>query len=330
MAKRTDGAPRGLKLGILETGRTTLREAIAPKAAVQETTAGLLELASLADRLGYHRLWLPEDHGDGSLQASPEILLPALGARTRRIRLGIGGVLLSCHPALRVAEGAHLLEAMFPGRIDLGLSEGAAPLDPRTFRLLVDDPDGAQTPERYERKLDEVVAFLRGGYPYGHPLSNARAYPTVPTRPEIWQVGGGASGMALAARHRIGFLHVLPERRGGDIAAEAGSVRRHDVDPFPRTAGGAGPRLALAARVLCAETERDALRLDEAARKSGAEGHAIVGSPARCRERLDALREASGASEVLVTTEGVETDARVRSFTLLAEACGLHSEVART
>jgi luciferase family oxidoreductase group 1 len=140
-----------MRVGILD--QSPVRSGGTPADAVHET----LELARAADRWGYHRYWLAEHHATPGLAGScPEILIGAVAARTSRIRVGSGGVMLSHYPALKVAEQFRMLETLHPGRIDLGI--GRAPgSDQRTARILRHGP-GALGIEHYPRQIQDLVA----------------------------------------------------------------------------------------------------------------------------------------------------------------------------
>src|SRR5512132_3502422 len=132
--------------------------------AIQET----LELAQICERLGYHRYWLAEHHSSRGLAGtSPEVLIGQVAARTSRIRVGSGGVMLSHYSALKVAEQFRVLETLFPGRIDMGL--GRAPgSDGLTARALRHGP-GAVPLEHFPQQLADLIGFLHDELPAGHP-----------------------------------------------------------------------------------------------------------------------------------------------------------------
>src|SRR5512132_2192568 len=151
-----------LRLGVLD--QSPVRSGGAVADAIHET----LELAELCDRLGYHRYWLAEHHSSKGLAGtSPEVLIGQVAARTSRIRVGSGGVMLSHYSPLKVAESFRVLEALFPGRIDLGI--GRAPgSDQRTARALRHGP-GAVPLEHFPQQLADLIGFLHDELPAGHP-----------------------------------------------------------------------------------------------------------------------------------------------------------------
>jgi luciferase family oxidoreductase group 1 len=157
------------------------------------------KIAIEAERLGYHRIWLGEHHGAERLAGSaPEILAAWLLARTSRIRIGTGGVLLQHYSPYKVAEQFRVLAALAPGRVDLGIGKAPGGL-PLTTRALSLSGGGHQAAD-FERKLEDLQAFLGEGVPECHPLHGARAFPTIPELPQRFLLGAGPTSAALAAR----------------------------------------------------------------------------------------------------------------------------------
>lgn len=240
-----------LPLSILDQspiiGTTTAVEAI------QHTIA----LAKLADRLGYQRYWCAEHHGlSGLADASPEILLARLGAETKGIRLGTGGIMLPYYASFKIAEQFRMLEALYPGRIDLGL--GRAPGGhPRTARVLFDGRP-IDTDEGFANQLAELSAIFRGQVPDGHPLSGQVASPVVPTSPEMWVLGssGGGASFAASLGMRFAFAHFINAYSGAEVAK---AYRQH-FRPWHEDK----PRLALAMLAICADDEAEAKAIEKA------------------------------------------------------------------
>jgi luciferase family oxidoreductase group 1 len=310
--------------------------------AIQET----LELAALADRLGYHRYWLAEHHSTAALAGSaPEVLIGQVAARTSRIRVGSGGVMLSHYSALKVAENFRVLETLFPGRIDLGI--GRAPgSDQRTARALRAGP-GALGIEHFPQQVADTVAFLHNCLPEDHPFAGVRAMPIGPTAPEVWLLGSSDESAAIAAEFGLAFsfAHFI-NADGGEHVARA---YRQAFKPAP---WGAAPRVSVAAFAVCADTEAEAVRLaqsrhlfiarlytgrggpypsveeaesysyspHELAIIEHAKRRSIAGDPSQVCERLLALAAAYDAEEIVVVTITHSVKARMRSYELLAEA----------
>ncbi|MCI0753120.1 LLM class flavin-dependent oxidoreductase [Teichococcus vastitatis] len=313
-------------------------------AAIRESLA----LAQLADALGYRRYWLAEHHNsDSHAGSAPEILISAIAATTRQIRVGSAGVMLPHYAALKVAEQFRVLEAVAPGRIDLGV--GRAPgSDGRTAYAL--NPAAAQSgADRFPAQLQEVLGWLGEGLPENHPFRAVRAQPEGPTRPEVWVLGSSDYGAQLAAYFGLpyGFAHFITDGAG---AAEALSLYRHE---FRAEAGRlVAPHAAIAVVAMCAETEAEAERLflsravwklsrdrgiypalpspEEAAAYPATPGErdklgrmrdrAAVGTPGQVRTKLEAMAAELGAEEVAVLSPIHDPEARRRSVRLLAEA----------
>src|ERR687896_1950666 len=161
-----------------------------------------LDLARLADRLGYERYWLAEHHNLPSIASSaPEIMIGHVASVTRRIRVGAGGIMLPNHAPLKVAETFRVLEALHPGRIDLGI--GRAPgTDPVTATALRRSPDGLDA-EDFPQQFAELLAFSGDGFPEDHPFRFVIAMPSDVGLPPIWLLG--SSGYSARVAGEMGF-----------------------------------------------------------------------------------------------------------------------------
>jgi len=315
-----------------------------PAEAIHETIA----LARLADQLGYHRYWLAEHHGLlGLADASPEILLARLGAETQRIRIGTGGIMLPYYASFKIAEQFRMLEALYPGRIDLGL--GRAPGGhPRTARVLFDGKP-MDSEEGFVRQLMELSAIFKGTVPDGHPLHGEIANPIVPTSPEMWVLGSSSGGASFAAHlgMRFAFAHFINAYTG----AQVGRAYREHFRP----GHDEKPQLALAVIALCADSKEEAeliekamlLRwawtamginrrmptLEEAAAHQITEREASIAARERPRAtigkvdevatRIIGLKAEFEADEVVVVAIAPAYEIRTRTLTQLAKAFGL-------
>src|ERR1700759_5533948 len=180
-----------LTLSVLD--QTPIRNGSDAPGALQET----IQLAKLADRLGYTRYWLSEHHNTITLAgAAPEILIARLAAETKGIRLGSGGIMLPNHSTLKVAENFRLLEALYPGRIDLGL--GRAPGGDRLTAQLL-NPSNTFDPQEYIRQIKDLHAFLADASTPGTFEGKVRAIPHIDTRPEMWMLTSSGESAYLAA-----------------------------------------------------------------------------------------------------------------------------------
>ena len=329
-----------LRLGVLD--QSPVRTGGSAADSVHET----LELAQAAERLGYQRYWLAEHHATPGLAGScPEILIGQVAARTSRIRVGSGGVMLSHYSALKVAESFRMLELLFPGRIDLGI--GRAPgSDGRTARTLrqVPEPAGA---EFFPEQIAELQGFLGDGLPAGHPAHGVRAMPEVPGAPELWLLGSSDQSAMMAAHFgaAFSFAHFINNEGGAEIT-------RAYTRNFKPSRAMAVPQASVAVFTVCAETEAEAWRLarsrelfilqlhtgrpgrypsvEEAeAYPYTAHERAIVeynrrrtvaGTPEQVRARLTALAADYGVDELIIVTITHDPKARLRSYELLAQA----------
>lgn len=321
-----------------------------------EALGASLELATTAERLGYHRYWVAEHHNTASLaSASPEVLVAAAAARTSVIRVGSGGVLLSHYSPLKVAETFRLLSALHPGRIDLGLGR-AAGTDPTTEAALQYRP-GALGDEHFAQKLDDLLGFLDGNLADDHPYRLVRAMPAgdvesgpVESGPDVWVLGSSSNGAAAAAYMGLpfAFAHFITAQFGPQIMR----AYRKGFAPSSRRQA---PQATAAVSVVCAETDGQASRLAASAavwhlRKEGGErgpllppeeaaalplssvdrarvdqhrSAMVVGSPETVWARLCELSGEFGVDELVVLTNCHDQAARLRSYRLLAEVAAI-------
>lgn len=307
-----------------------------------------IELARLADRLGYRRFWVAEHHNLPSVASgAPEVMIGAIAAATRHMRVGAGGVMLPNHAPLMVAERFKVLEGLHPGRIDLGI--GRAPgTDPLTT-LALRRREGGGADDFLER-FQELLWWKTGGFPADHPFRAIRVMPEDVEVPPIWLLGSSDYGGALAARVGLGFAFAH-HFASHDAADAVGRYRDH----FRPSQWLERPHAILTMAVICAESDEEAERLAASAdlshlrrargeygplvspeaalayARSPAEERArlgnrrrlVVGSPGRVRETLLATAQAVRADELMVMTAVFEHGARLRSYELLAEAFGL-------
>jgi luciferase family oxidoreductase group 1 len=256
--------------------------------------------------------------------------------------------MLSHYSALKVAENFRMLETLYPGRIDLGI--GRAPgSDPRTARALAHGP-GALGVEHFPEQIADLIGYVHGELPPGHPFRGVRAMPEGPTMPEVWLLGSSGESAALAAHFgtAFSFAHFISSEGG----VEATRAYLAEFRPSPMLAS---PRASAAVFALAADTEAEALRLarsrdlwilrlytgrpgafpsveeaeaypyteQELAIIRHARRRTIAGAPEQVRERLSALAAEYGIDELVIVTIAHEFKARLRSYQLLAEAFGL-------
>jgi luciferase family oxidoreductase group 1 len=212
-----------------------------------------LNLARLADRLGFTRYWMAEHHNLPSIASSaPDIMIGQIAAATQHMRVGSGGVMLPNHPPLMVAERFKVLEALFPGRIDLGL--GRAPgTDPVTSFALRRRQNGN---DDFLERFQELILFESGAFPQGHPFRAVHAMPQDVPLPPIWLLGSSGYSAQLAAMVGAGFsfAHHFAEH---DAVSAMLSYR----EGFKPSSARATPYAILACAVVCADTDAEAERL---------------------------------------------------------------------
>lgn len=215
-----------------------------------------LALAVHAEALGFHRYWVAEHHNSASIAGSaPEVLIAAIAATTRRIRVGSAGVMLPHYSALKVAEQFRVLEAIAPGRIDLGL--GRAPgSDGLTAHAL--NPNAAVAAEHFPAAVRDLLAWLAGERLVArHPFRDVIAMPSGPTVPEVWVLGSSDYGAQVAAHFGLPycFAHFITD---GEGCAEALETYRTGYRPSARHPE---PVPAVCVWALAADTEAEAARL---------------------------------------------------------------------
>jgi luciferase family oxidoreductase group 1 len=313
-----------------------------------QALANTIDLARLADRLGYERYWVAEHHGGPMLAGpSPEALVGPIAAATAGIRVGSGGVMLPHYSPFKVAETFSLLAGLYPGRIDLGIGR-AAGTDPLTsFALQRDRRE--RLPDDFPAQLAELLAYLQDRLPAGHPFAHlAQNLPGRPEVPQLWLLGSSPQSAIWAAE--LGLPYAFADFINSDGASIAADYRArcatHGHDEPPRT--------AVAVWVICAESDREAQRIaasgrmafkmlrqgrliavpdpDRAERFLAAEAPAlagrgrrrtVVGEPAQVREQLLEVAAEYGADEVIAVNITFSHEDRRRSYELLAGAFGL-------
>ncbi|MCW2966612.1 MAG: class flavin-dependent oxidoreductase [Solirubrobacteraceae bacterium] len=314
-----------------------------------DALANTLDLARLADELGYARYWVAEHHGGPMLaSAAPEVLIGPIASATQRIHVGSGGVMLPHYSPFKVAEAFSILAGLYPGRIDMALGR-ASGTDPLTTLALQRDRSRAM-PDDFPQQLAELLAHLEDDLPAEHPFAHLpRSLPGRPHAPEPWLLGSSPQSAIWAAQ--LGLPYAFADFINPDGAAIAQSYREQFADGVrePR------PHTLVAAWVICAETDDEAQRLasssrmtlrllrrgqlipvpppEKALRYLEHEGvpttgplagrRGIIGSPETVRAGLEELAESYGADELMVVTITHDHGARRRSYELIADTFGL-------
>lgn len=319
--------------------------------ATQDVAIGeSLALARLCDELGYHRYWVSEHHNSDSIVGTaPEILMAAIAATTRRIRIGSAGVMLPHYSALKVAEQFRVLEGIAPGRIDLGV--GRAPGSDRLTAYAL-NPNMSAVDE-FPRQVQELQCWVDGApLPEDHPFARITANPQGPTSPELWILGSSDYGARLAAYFGLpyAFAYFFSDGRGVEVAL---ALYRQNYRPSPRYPE---PIATICVWALAADTEAEARRLAttreywrvidferghrnalvsperaaahpytdaERARIEEIRRKAFVGTGGQVVAKIEALARELALDEIVVNTWTFDPAARRRSYELLAQAGGL-------
>ncbi|MFD3803291.1 LLM class flavin-dependent oxidoreductase [Streptomyces sp. NPDC058611] len=364
-AGRPEGGRGGIRDGIRGTAQG---QAPVPLSVLDLVTVGAgstarealrtsVEIARLAESRGYHRHWVAEHHSmPGVASSSPAVILAHLAAHTSRIRLGSGGVMLPNHAPLAVAEQFGTLEALAPGRIDLGL--GRAPgTDPRTAAALrgAGRLDGAA--DEFPRSLSELIRFLDDDFPHGHPYARVHAVPGPVQgpagRPPIWLLGSSGFSARLAGELGLPFAYAHHFSAAGTLPAldlYRQSFRPSAVLDAPYAVIGVAALAADTAAQARAEVLTGALSMLRL--RSGRPGliptpqeaaaypysplerefvearlvDIVHGTPDEVRSGLDDLAKRTGADELMLTANAHGGPVRLRSYGLIADAYGLPVE----
>jgi luciferase family oxidoreductase group 1 len=310
-----------------------------------DSFAASVALAQRAEELGYERVWYAEHHNMSQIASSAtSVLIAHVGAHTATIRLGAGGIMLPNHPPLVIAEQFGSLEAMYPGRIDLGL--GRAPgSDQNTMYALRRDPQSA---ESFPQDVLELQAYLAGRTR----VPGVEAIPGKGSHVPLYILGSSLFGAKLAAAFGLPYAfasHFAPAALHDAIAAYRAEFKPSEQLDAPYVIAGAN--------VVAADTAQGAAEQLQAIRRTRAIGlfarsrgvssdeleltdadadqllaaglaahvdemltYAAVGTSAQVGEYLHAFREQTGADELIVTHGAPAIEDRLRSVTLLAEA----------
>ncbi|WP_354699948.1 hypothetical protein DSM112329_00205 [Paraconexibacter sp. AEG42_29] len=306
-----------------------------------------IDLARHVDALGYRRHWLAEHHGIPSVaSSSPEVLIGHVAMATERIRVGSGGIMLPNHSSLRIAEEFKVLEALHPGRIDLGI--GRAPGTDQLTALAIRRSREALTADDFPNQLGELLAW--GGhaeFPAGHPYARIKAIPTDVMLPPVFLLGSSDYSAQSAAVNGLGFAFAAHINPGGAI----GALRMYREQFVPGYVER--PHAILTLAVIVGEDDEHAAQLASSGHlsmvmlRAGRPGpipsvetamrfqptdpqqrmileqvkrSMISGGPETVRARVEELMVSSGADELMVTTLVHDHEERKASYTRLAAA----------
>ncbi|MBS1661098.1 MAG: LLM class flavin-dependent oxidoreductase [Bacteroidetes bacterium] len=327
-----------LRLSVLD--QTPIRKNSDAPAALQES----IRLAKLADRLGYSRYWLSEHHNTTTLAgAAPEILIARLAAETKGIRVGSGGIMLPNHSTLKVAENFRLLEALYPGRIDLGL--GRAPGGDRLTAQLL-NPSNTFDPQAYITQIRDLQAFLSDDSTVGTFQGKIRAIPKINTQPELWILTSSGESALLAAHFGAALCYAqFINPIGGAAAVQAYRSRFRPSDELPE------PQASVGIFAFCSEDESKVNEVralvdyrllgfekgnfDEIPTYAAASAYqytpaewqrvlynrqrTAIGTPEQMREKLESIAAEFQVDEIVISTFTEHEEERMHSYELLAD-----------
>ncbi len=315
-----------------------------------ESIRQTLALAQSAERLGYSRFWVSEHHAHPSIVGTaPEILMAAIATQTQRIRIGSAGVMLPHYASLKVAEQFRVLDALAPGRIDLGV--GRAPgSDGKTAQLL--NPDRYAS-ENFPQQVMELQAWVKGHpLPVGHPGHGVFAYPQSATAPDVWMLGSSDYGAQLAAHLGLpyAFAWFITDGQGAEQALQ---MYRETFRPNAQLDK---PHATLCLWALAADTDEEAWHLFKSRarwrmdRNMGRIGpmlppnqadrdysvaeqmaldalksNALVGSVSTVGAKLRSLADKLQLDELVIITWTHDPKAQLHSYELLAQEFNLKS-----
>lgn len=317
---------------------------ISEGASVGDALQNTVDLARLADDLGYERYWLAEHHGTPGLACnSPEVLIGPVAAATSRIRVGSGGIMLPHYSPLKVAENFHMLSAMYPGRIDLGIGRAAG--TSRAVALALQRDRRQPVPDDFPEQLEELRGYFGHEDPWASPFNQFSSDGVLSLPPEVWMLGSSLQSAIWAAELGLPYCFADFINPGGAPFA------RQYRDRFQTSGELVKPKAAVAAWVICAETDEEARRLSLSARMMltmlfrgrlipvpsvekaeqflaeervplemlAAGRRFITGSPQTVKPAVEQLAEDYGADEVFLVNILHSHAARKRSYELVAD-----------
>jgi luciferase family oxidoreductase group 1 len=327
-----------IRLSVLD--QSPVRKGVTAEQAIQETA----ELARYTDQLGYTRFWVSEHHNTGSLAGStPEVLLAYLGSQTKNIRIGSGGVMMPNHSALKVAENFRMLEALFPGRVDLGM--GRAPGTDRLTAAML-NPSNQFREQDFVNQLYDLNNYFHDRGDPGTPLSKIRAIPQIQTVPDMWLLSSSGESGLFAAHFGMGlsFAHFINPIGGPEAVARY-------RERFQPSEDRAEPAASVAIFVFCSEDEEkirqhqalmefrfnqleqgkgilpvnyDDIKdinytVHELERMIHHRKRIITGNPVEIKQRLTKLADDYNVDEIIAVTIAEDFDDRLLSYKHLAD-----------
>jgi len=327
-----------IRLSVLD--QSPIRKGLTAEQAIQET----IQLAKYTDELGYTRFWVSEHHNTGSLAGStPEVLLAYLGSQTKNIRIGSGGIMMPNHSTLKVAENFRMLEALFPGRVDLGM--GRAPGTDRLTASVL-NPSNQFNQQDFINQLFDLNSYFHDTGEPGTAQAKVRAIPQVQTVPAMWLLSSSGESGLFAAHFGMGlsFAHFINPIGGPEAVAAYRERFKPSTEMLQEQAN-------VAAFIFCSEDEEkirqhqalmdyrfnqfekgggltpvnyDDIKnvtytLAEQDRIKYNRQRLITGTPGEIKLKLTWLAEDYKVDEIIAVTIAQDFDDRLESYRLLAE-----------
>lgn len=326
-----------LKLSVLD--QSVISKGDSPSSALQKT----VKLAQLTEDLGFIRFWTAEHHNtNGIAGSSPEVLMSHIASKTRKIRVGSGGVLLPQYSPYKIAENFKVLETLFPNRIDAGI--GRSPGGSPSTRMALTDGIRKSMNE-FPRQIQDLQGYFLNQLPIEHPFYDVKAYPALTSLPEMWILGISHRGARMAAEHGTAFTY------GHFITPENG-VRAMDYyyTHFKPSTFLQKPKTNVCVFVVCAETQEEAEELalsqdiwllsvekgvdtriptieeaknipittDDRTKIQENRRRMIIGTPQRVKAELLRLSDIYQCDEFMIITNIYDFHDKIRSYTLIA------------
>jgi len=317
-----------------------------------------IEMAQRAEELGYTRFWVAEHHNTGALAGrAPEVLIPYIAAKTSKIRVGSGSILLNHYSPYKVAENFSALNEMFPGRIDMGI--GRANTGPVADIALQRNRTFRQDTEDSFEQLVELLNWMNNDFEPAHPFHKVKVY-NDGTFPAIWLLG--SSSWSAVAAAQLGLRYAFAGFINPSSAYDIVRMYREKFTPSAKATGVLKPEVTLSMSVYCADDSDDAVRLsapvqvmlqrlrqhgdlsglipgeDEAVKQLGhslykgeltdptSPPQMLTGTPEQVKTWLNQLAVAFGASEIMIQCISPHFERRLRSIELIAQAFGTQSK----
>ncbi|PKB81236.1 MAG: hypothetical protein BZY88_06985, partial [SAR202 cluster bacterium Io17-Chloro-G9] len=312
-----------------------------------------IDLAVAVEGLGYQRYWVAEHHSIANFAGtSPEILTGQIASRTSTIRVGTGGVMLSHYSSFKVAENFRLLEALYPGRIDLGI--GRAPGSDQLTAAALAYPGYPRDISHFPRQITDLLGYLSGNLGEGHPFTDVKAGPSSSphSEPQVWLLGSRQESAFMAAQLGLPFAYAHFFGLGVEQGPAIVEAYRNNFKPSEYLAE---PKTNVGVHVVCAEKEEDAVNIaasrnlarlysitgrakgipsveealnypyqsNEAAYVEQYRRVCVDGDPVQVKESLDELSERYQTPDLSIVTICHRYQDRVRSYELLSQECGL-------